>query len=413
MNTLRIQEYVRFILKNKWFLMFGFVMAFTSSFGQTFFIGLFTPSIEATFELNHSQWGSIFMTGTLFSAAALTFTGSRIDRMPLRRYSLLVCGCLAAGCLLTAVAPTALFLIPAIFLLRHAGQGLATHTALAGMIKNFREDRGKAVAIATLGFPAGRAALPIFTVMAIAAFGWRETYASCGIIILLLIFPIIAALLKNHPNTAPVHVLNKSTIPSTHKNFRLEPTLRQVLHTPHIYLLVPGLLAPSFFDTALSFHLLPIATLKSWPAEWVTTGYAIYGATSVIGSIWIGTIIDKHGSVRFLPYSLVPYIGGLLVLAFLRDPAWAWLYLGLFGLGSGIRVTLIPVVLSELYGTRHIGAIRSFIATIGVFASAIGPPILGLGLDLQASIETMGTIAIIYFVLAILLTMHANRRQSL
>ena len=47
--------------------------------------------------------------------------------------------------------------------------------------------------------------------------------------------------------------------------------------------------------------------------------------------------------------------------------------LALYGMGSGIKATLIPVLLSEVYGTRFIGAIRSFVATLSVFGSALGP----------------------------------------
>jgi len=80
----------------------------------------------------------------------------------------------------------------------------------------------------------------------------------------------------------------------------------------------------------------------------------------------------------------------------------------LFGVGSGLRATIVPVVLSEFYGTQHIGAIRSFVATLGVFASAIGPPTLGFALDQNISISLMTTIAITYFIFSILLALYAN-----
>ena len=179
--------YIQFALRNRRLLAFGFLMALGSSFGQTFFIGIFTPSIEASFGLSHSQWGSIYMAGTLMSAATLTFTGRWIDNLELRTYALLVCGFLAVACAAAAFSPTAWFLIPMIFMLRQAGQGLASHTAVTGMVKYFRRDRGKAVALATLGFPMGRALLPVATVALIAAIGWRETYAVCAVLVLVVL----------------------------------------------------------------------------------------------------------------------------------------------------------------------------------------------------------------------------------
>lgn len=414
MSSSSNHSYIQFALRNRRLLAFGFLMALGSSFGQTFFIGIFTPSIEAEFGLSHSQWGSIYMAGTLMSAGALTFTGRWIDHLELRTYALLVCAFLAVACAAAAFSPTAWFLIPMIFLLRQAGQGLASHTAVTGMVKYFRRDRGKAVALATLGFPVGRALMPVATVALIAAIGWRETYAVCAVLVLVVLTPAVAWLLTSHARRETALALEapsterKTARSTTHHEDR---SLRQVLRDPIFYLFLPAILAPSFFDTALSFHLLPIAALKSWSAEWVMTGYAVYAGTTIMASMWIGTLVDKIGAVRLYVYSLTPYIIGTLILGFFDNAAWAWVYLGLYGIGSGIKATLIPVFLSELYGTQHIGAIRSFVATLSVFASALGPPALGFALDLDVSITTMTFVSVAYFVASSLLMIFCVRSR--
>ena len=60
-------------------LLFGIIMSFTSSFGQTFFISLFGPSIQFEYGLSHTSWGTIYLIGTLLSAIILTYSGSLID----------------------------------------------------------------------------------------------------------------------------------------------------------------------------------------------------------------------------------------------------------------------------------------------------------------------------------------------
>ena len=64
-------------------LLFGFLMTFSSSLGQTFFIGAFGPSIQIEFELSHSEWGGIYMAGTVLSAILLPWTGQLIDKFKL------------------------------------------------------------------------------------------------------------------------------------------------------------------------------------------------------------------------------------------------------------------------------------------------------------------------------------------
>ena len=59
-------------------------------------------------------------------------------------------------------------------MLRHMCQGLASHASITSTVKHFRSDRGKAVAIVSLGFPAGRAVLPVMW----AAFGGTKHIGS-------------------------------------------------------------------------------------------------------------------------------------------------------------------------------------------------------------------------------------------
>ncbi|HAA94020.1 MAG TPA: hypothetical protein DCE33_16350, partial [Rhodospirillaceae bacterium] len=98
--------------------------------------------------------------------------------------------------------------------------------------------------------------------------------------------------------------------------------------------------------------------------------------------------------------SMLPYIVGLLVLGFVDHALGAWVYLAMFGVGFGMKSTLIPVALSDLYGTKFVGAIRSFVATLSVFSTALGPPILGWALDISAPVWAMTWIGVAYFALS-------------
>jgi hypothetical protein len=54
-----------------------------------------------------------------------------------------------------------------------------------------------AVAIAALGFPVGRALLPMLAVVSIAVLGWRVTYVGCALLVFLVLTPVIAMLLRH------------------------------------------------------------------------------------------------------------------------------------------------------------------------------------------------------------------------
>ena len=399
--------YVSFAYRNRRMLGFGFLMAFGSSFGQTYFVGVFSPSIEAEFSLSHTEWGSIYMIGTLASAALLPFSGRLIDRMPVRTYAIIVAIGMAVACFSMSLAPAAWTLIVMIFLLRQFGQGLCQHTAVTGMVKFFERDRGKAVAIAILGFPAGRAFLPVLAVAVISAIGWRSTYAVCAVAGLLMI-PLIIWLLPRR-NDAPDQVeISKAPESAPVSDRRLGHMLRD----PFFFLMLPALMAPALLETAMNFHQLTIADMKGWSAEWVTGGYAVFALTTVMFSMYAGDLADRIGAVRLMPFALVPLAVGVLVVGYFDHFIWAWVYLGCFGMTSGLMVTCVPLLLADVYGTRHIGAIRSFAATVSVFGSALAPPLLGLGLDAEVSLAGMGVAGAVYVILASVLMAYACRREG-
>jgi len=49
-------------------ILFGFIFTFFSSFGQSYFLGLFNSSIRDELSITHGQFGSIYASATLCSS---------------------------------------------------------------------------------------------------------------------------------------------------------------------------------------------------------------------------------------------------------------------------------------------------------------------------------------------------------
>ena len=60
-------------------IIFGFIFTFFSSFGQSFFLGLFNSSIRDALSISHGQFGSIYASATLLSSFVLVWVGKKID----------------------------------------------------------------------------------------------------------------------------------------------------------------------------------------------------------------------------------------------------------------------------------------------------------------------------------------------
>ena len=60
-------------------ILFGFIFTFFSSFGQSFFLGIFNTSIRNELSITHGQFGSIYASATLLSSFLLIWVGKKID----------------------------------------------------------------------------------------------------------------------------------------------------------------------------------------------------------------------------------------------------------------------------------------------------------------------------------------------
>ena len=70
------------------FLLYGFLMSFWSSLGQTFFISLFSQEIRIDLNLSHGEFGFYYAIATLASAITLFWIGKLADKLSVKRLSL-------------------------------------------------------------------------------------------------------------------------------------------------------------------------------------------------------------------------------------------------------------------------------------------------------------------------------------
>ncbi|MFT5446950.1 MAG: MFS family permease [Gammaproteobacteria bacterium] len=406
--------YREFIAQNARFLGFGFALAALSSVGQTFFISLFGAEIRNAFTLTHGEFGGIYSIATLASATCLAWVGQRTDNADLRRWSCFVLGGLGGACLLMAWAPVSLLLGIALFGLRFFGQGLASHTSVVSMARYFDVTRGRAVSIAALGHPIGEGLLPVSVVAIAAIIGWRETWLACGILLLAAGIPTVLWLLRGHAerHQAWLNNLRASTSAGRQVSSR---SRAEMLRDPVFFMLLPAAVTSSYVVTGLFFHQAHVAATKGWPLTLLAASFAGYATASVITSLIAGYLIDRRGASRILPFAMGPLTVGLLALALSDDPLIATLYLTMAGASQGITATVQGVLWAEIYGSRHIGAIRALIAALSVFSSALGPASMGWLIDAGVDITTLALASIVMIGAAVALalvglSMHHKRR---
>lgn len=366
----------RFLIDNRRWLATGLLLTFGSSFGQTWFISLFAGEIRAEYGLSDGQWGALYTLATLGSAALLLSRGSLADTVPFSRLVPLVAGMFAIAALAMAFGTSIWALGIAVFLLRFCGQGMFSHVAATAMGRWFVATRGKAVAIKGLGYPIGEMVLPILVVMLIGAIGWRATWGVTAAFIGLVILPVLMLLLaQDRVPSGQTEAVGSTGLAGRH--WRRGEVLRHWLFPA----LIPLMLTPGFIGTVVFFHQVHIAEIKGWSLVQMAPAYPVFATVTVVTSLIAGWAADRFGADRFLPVVLLPMGLSMFLIGPAETPAHWMLTLAVLALTQGVVGTLWGALLPMVYGTNHLGAVRSMVIALMVFSTAIGPGITGALID--------------------------------
>jgi MFS family permease len=400
-----------FLAENRRWLGAGFLLTFASSFGQTFFISLFAGEIKAAYGLSDGGWGGIYTAATLGAAGLLFLRGALADTMPLGRLAPLVMLVFSAACLAMALGKAIPVLLVAVLLLRFAGQGMCGHIAMTATGRWFQAHRGRAVAIAGLGFSVGEAVLPLVAVALIGLVGWRETWGIVAAVLALVAAPAFAVLLAR--GRQPKSAATGEEIPGLRARHW---TRREALHHWLFPALLPIMLTPGFIGTVVFFHQVHTSQVKGWSLAAMAPGYSVYAALTVAAALAAGWAADRLGSDRLLPVLLLPMAAGMAVLGPAATVGGWFLTLGFLGLTQGMASALWGAFLPSVYGTRHLGAVRSLATSLMVVSTAAGPGITGIlidaGIDFPAQALAMALWCLAMSVLGVAIVRRLGRESA-
>jgi MFS family permease len=383
--------FIRFFIENARYLAVGVLLTFLSSFGQTFFISIFAGEIKETFGLSDGQWGGYYTLGTSASAVLMVWAGALTDRFRTRVLGAIILVMLAAACLFMAWNTAAWLLPLVIFALRFTGQGMASHIAVVSMSRWFVRARGKALSVARLGFSLGEALLPIGFVALLIVVDWRHLWVAAAVVTLAFI-PVVILLLRQERTPQSFSASDESTGMMGRHWSRAE-VIRHWL----FWVMVPSIVGLSAFGTAFFFHQVHYAEVKGFTHLGLVALFPVYTGLAVASMVGFGLALDRFGTARLIPWSLLPLVLGFALFAVAQSLFVVAIGMVFFALGGGAFSVLPNAFWAEFYGTKSIGAIKAVAAAAMVFGSAIGPGLTGVLLDLGVSISAQYLGIAIYF----------------
>ena len=389
-------------------IIFGFIFTFFSSFGQSFFLGLFNSSIRETLSITHGQFGSIYASATLLSSFVLIWVGKKIDDINIFRFALYVTLLLAFSCFFFSKISSVVFLFIAVFLMRFSGQGLMSHTATTTISKFFTKSRGKALSIGWFGLSTAEFILPVLIVYLLTLTAWQNIWLSISVLILFFLPFISFALIKNLNFDSREDVNDQNFVEKEIKNW----TRIEVLKDYRFYIVCLNMLAMPWIATGVFVYQSYITESKEWGEFVIAQSFMAYSVLSVITLLGSGFLIDKFTSRKLLIFMNIPLLISMLVLFYLDISISAFIFLGLIGISNGLANVLGSSTWAEIYGVKYIGSIKALTTALMVFSTAFGTALFGLLIDKGFTIEQIAVISFVYIFLSLIALFVVRKRLN-
>ena len=396
-----------FLSNNKKWLGAGALLTLSSSYGQTFFISLFAGQIMNEFSLTDGEWGALYAISTTFSAIVMVWAGALTDRYRARSLGVVFLLLLSFTCFLMSFVTSFWFLPIIIFLLRFSGQGMLSHIGSVAMVRWFIASRGKALAIATLGFSFGEAVLPMTVAFLLGVFYWKSIWVAAAIASLITI-PILYNLLK-------VERTPKTDSNASEAVGRLESrhwTRNQVLTHWLFWLYLPSIMSIAMWGTALFFQQVHLTSTKGWTLLQFTSLIPIYTCSTILSMMVYGWAIDRYGTNKLLSLYQVPMVLSFFLFGVSDSIFVAGLAFVLFGITHGANSTIPGAFWAENFGTKHLGSIKAMATAVSVLGSALGPAISGILIDFNIPFSTQMPFIAVFIIVCCFLNWIAVKKIS-
>ena len=383
---------------NKKVIIFGFIFTFFSSFGQSFFLGLFNAPIRNELGITHGQFGNIYATATIFSSLLLIWVGKKIDDYQIIYYSFFVILLLFLSSIFFSLINSIYLLAAGIFLMRFSGQGLMSHASTTTISRFFERSRGKALSTIWFGLSSAEFILPVLITYLFVIYSWRTVWQGIAILIILFL-PLIVLNTIRH-----IKLDSREKDQSYVKKVKIKSWRRkEVIKDYRFYIVSLNMLAMPWIATGVFVYQSYISESKMWSIYTIPKAFMVYSIASIITLFFSGFLVDKFTSRKLIPLMNIPLLLAMIVLFYYQHEVSAFIFLGLIGISNGLANVLGSSTWAEIYGVKFIGSIKALTTAFMVFSTAFGTAIFGLLIDNGYTIENIAFISGAYILISLIL----------
>jgi MFS transporter, OFA family, oxalate/formate antiporter len=284
---------------------------------------------------------------------------------------------------------------------------------LYGALNNwFVVRRALANSIATLAQMSGLVALPVIAQLAMQAGNWRDGWIAVGATVLVVGFLPCWLLLVRRPEDVglqPDRLASGTASPPL-----AEPrfTRPQAVRTAAFWLISLYTVLVFPVQAGVSLYQAPHLIERGISPITAATVIALFSAMSAVSSFGLG-FLPRRWPVQYLMFaSALALSAGTFGLLGVHSASSAYVAAGVFGLGIGGVMTLLPLAWADYFGRESYGAIRGLALSMQVLAQAAGPLTAGVLRDWTGDYTTSLTLFGALAALAAVAALAARRPQT-
>jgi MFS family permease len=335
--------------------------------------GVFVGPLATEFKWSRTELFGAVAISQYALALSVPFWGYLIDRLGPRSAlvpSVVIISLLFASLAFLTPNLWHLYLIFALFPLLAGGASPLGYSAV--IVRKFEGKLGQALGLALMGVGLGAAILPFFTQTLIGAFGWREAYASMGLLTFLITLPAALIATRGVERRTFGRIVEGT------------PPVVAMIRTRAFVLMCILFVLMGIISVGALAHLVPMMTDRGLAPGAAARVASLAGIAAIVGRGGLGWLLDRiHASYLLAAISLMG-VCAFLLIAFGPGTLPGYLAAVLVGMVVGDEVDFLSFLVKRYFADAIYG--RLYGIAFGVFMLGVGTGPLALG----ASFDHLG-----------------------
>ncbi len=252
-----------------------------------------------------------------------------------------------------------------------------------GAIASRWVERGRGLALGLIysGSNLGGAAVPVLAVALAARSSWRDALVWIGVLAVVTILPFAALGVREPPRGHRPRPAAPGARAAPPREPRPELGLGEALRTRTFWILAFVLFTFYLYFIAVNQHLIAYLSDLGYSDERAALGFGLAVGLGIASKLGVGALADRLSTRVALRLDFALLTTASVLLLFAESPLLLPVFLVAHGLATAAENVVLPLVVAECFGVRHLARIYGALMVTLLPGGALGPIFAGAVFD--------------------------------